>query len=320
MDWLEKGYYQRQAADVAKQFLVDSMFTMEQAASFPSTKLSMPELGDGLRASMDTIAGCPYYPLIRTLSFSEFLDTRIDVIMVTLADNQEPWLRLRDDLKPNAKLLREEGNVCGWASINLGYHNVLTSDVPTFHKCRAKNKLLYHQRFDTQSIFSFEDVSHFDRISCFMPGFRGCPELIQFAESHDFGSMQFVDFGHFSKRGYLNTKQTFVEAMKRTTFVWQVKPGGDGFGHVIHNSFAVGRPVITGGDHYRGSLAGLLLEDGKTCIMIGQDPIENSRKIRSMSDPQRIRSMGRAAHTRFLETVHYDRERDAIQAFLQKLV
>src|SRR6185369_1621431 len=170
-------------------------------------------------------------------------DAHIDVIMPTVCEMQEPWLNLRDRFKPKAKLIREEGNVNGWIMLHPAYKNVLTSDLPTFQRSPAKNKLLYHQRFDTERIFNYNTPRVFNRISCFMPGFRSTPELVRFQESHDFDGMwvEFLDYGHSSKRGFLSPKTVYVGAMKDSILTWHVKPGGDGFGHVIHNSFAVGR-------------------------------------------------------------------------------
>lgn len=321
MEWFERGYYQQNARDVAKQFLVDSMFTLEDALKYSSTKVSMPlKRHAGLRASMDTLGGCLYFPLMRTLTLEEFADAKIDVIMPTLSNNQEPWARLKNDLKKNAKLVREEGNVRGWASFHPGYQNVITSDLQTFQKVDAQNKILYHQRFDTKRLFTYSEPEDFNRVTCFMPGFRGCPELVEFAERHDFGNMEFLDYGHHSKRGFLSPKERYTGEMRKTSFVWHVKPGGDGFGHVIHNSLAMGRPIITIAEDYRGSIAWPLLLDEKTCILIGKNPSENSRKIRSMSDPDTIRAMSHLAAEQFRKVVDYDREMGQIKAFLERLV
>lgn len=320
MEWYEKGYYNRQSRDIAKQFLVDSMFKVENAAQYPSFKAALPlNAPSGLRASMDAIAGSLHYPYIKTLAFAEFADAKIDAIMATLSDNQEPWAYLRKDLKPKAKLIREEGNVHGWASLHPEYMNVLTSDLPTFQKANVKNKLLYHQRFDTENVFTYSEPTVFDRITCFMPGFRGCPELVAFAERHDFSGIEFVDYGHHSKRGFLSTKESYAEAMRQTSLVWHVKPGGDGFGHVLHNSFAMGRPVITVLDDYRGSIAFPLLVDDGTCILLGRDVAANSSKIRAALSQNRIVAMSRAARDRFKAVVNYEAEAVKIAEFLSRL-
>jgi hypothetical protein len=320
MDWFERGYYHQRSKDVAKQFLVDSMFTLSDAEKYPGFKAKLPQGSRvGLRASMDTIVGCEYYPFIKTLSFDEFADEQIDVIMTTLSDDQEPWFKLRKDYKPKAKLLREEGNINGWASLHPEYKNVLTSDFPTFLRIEAPNKVLYHQRFDTKRVFTYSPPTEFERVTCLMPGFRGTPELVKFAEQHDLGKLEFVDYGHHSKNGFLSPKEKYTEAIRKSAFIWHVKPGGDGFGHVIHNSLAMGRPVITKGRDYLTSIAWPLLQDRKTCILIGDDAAENSRKIKLLSDPDTIRWMGESASKMFRALVDYDWEADQIQRFVERL-
>lgn len=321
MEWFERGYYHKGHPDVAKQFLVDSMFNLTDAARYSSVRATFPTVNRaGLRVSMDTLAGCRDYPLIRTLSLDEFADAKIDVIMTTLSDNQEPWVRLQRDFKPTSKLIREEGNIGGWASLHGAYENVLTSDFPTFQKSKAKNKLLYHQRFDTEKVFTYSPPTEFNKVTCFMPGFRGVPDLVEFAEAHNFGGMGFLDYGHYSKRGFLSTKERYTEEMRKTAFVWHVKPGGDGFGHVIHNAFAMGRPVITVAEDYINSIVWPLLLDLKTCILIGKDPVENSQKIHEFSHPDAISDLCDAAYNRFRNVVDYGWETDQIRRFLERLV
>jgi hypothetical protein len=316
MAWFERNYYSQASAEVAKQFLVDSVLPLSHVPN--KAQIPQPTPPD-LRASMDTFNGCPYYPLFRTLSLDEFADTKIDVIMATISNNQEPWLRLQKDLKPSARLVREEGNIVGWVGWHPAYRNVLTSDLPTFNKIGAPNKVLYHQRFDTERIFHYSAPTEFNRVTCFMPGFRGQQKLLEFAESHNFSGLEFLDYGHMSKFGFLNTKTKYVEAMRKTTCVWHYKPGGDGFGHVIHNSMAVGRPVITVEADYKDTLAGRLLVDGETCVMIGHDPVENMKKIRSMMRPDIILMMAQKAAQRF-KAIDYESEQVQIQKFLERLV
>jgi hypothetical protein len=321
MEWFQSGYYQQKNGAVAKQFLVDSMFSMKDAKNYSTFKVAIPEnASPGLMASLDTVVGCQHYPLIETLTLGEFADAKIDVIMVTTSDMQEPWLKLQKELKPKAKLLREEGNVIGWASLHPEYNNLLTSDFPTYRQSVVPNKVLYHQKFDTEKVFVYEEPKHFDRITCFMPGFRSAKEIEAFTSLHDFGGMEFADYGHGSKRGFLSPKHRFVEEMVRTALVWHVKPGGDGFGHVIHSSLAMGRPVVTVADDYYGGQAWPLLLDGKTCILIGKDATENSKKLKLYQDPDVLLEMSHAARDRFRSVVDYGWEKGKIADLLGKLI
>lgn len=320
IEWFEQGYYGHPSLDVARQYLLHSFFKIENAGYYP--KIHKPVI-DGasptMRFTPEHINGCKYYPLIRTLTLEEFADTEIDVIMPTLSNNQEPWIKLKNKFKPKAKLAREEGNPHGWMSLHPVYKNLLTSDFPTYRKSQAPNKVLYHQKFDTERIFTYREPKQFDRITCFMPTFRGIPELVSFTESHNIG-LELYDYGHLSKRGFLSPKERYAEELEKTALVWHVKPGGDGFGHVIHSALAMGRPVVTKPEDYYDNLVWPLLLDGKTCILIGNDPVENSKKIRRFLSPDCLTSMSHAAGDRFRAVVDYGWEQNMIAAFLERLV
>ena len=50
--------------------------------------------------------------------------------------------------------------------------------------------------------------------------------------------------GSKSPNGNLTPVGNVAEEMARATWAYHDKPTGDGFGHVIHNWAAVGRPLI----------------------------------------------------------------------------
>jgi hypothetical protein len=321
MEWFERGYFGHPSIDVARQYLMHSFFKLEEARHYPQIyKPLIDNAEPSMRFTPEHINGCKYYPLIRTLTVDEFADTEIDIIMTTLSNNQGPWLKLRNDFKPKTKLIREEGNPHGWMSLHPEYKNVMTSDLPTFRKSLAPNKVIYHQKFDTERVFYYREPQRFDRIVCFLPTFRAIPDLVSFTERHDLGQLELYDYGHFSQRGFLSPKEKYAQELARSCLVWHVKPGGDGFGHVIHSALAMGRPVVTKPEDYRDNQVWPLLLDGKTCILIGDNPAENSKKIKAMLEPERLIEMSHATRDRFRNLVDYGWEQEEIKAFLERLV
>lgn len=321
MEWHTEGYILPNNPDVARQFLEHSMYDFDFAMKhFEKARPRLEkEADDTLWVGMDTINGCPYYPLFRTLTFEEFKDTKIDVLMATVSNHQVPFIELKNKYKPNAKLLREEGNVGGFDHFNQNFPNLMTSDVPTYEKVTASNKVLYHQRFDL-GIFYSSPTSYQKRIGSFHPSFRNTPEMVTFAEAHwtQMPEVAFYDYGFTGRNGFCNTKSQLADAMRQVSFVWHVKPIGDGFGHIIHNAFAVGRPVITVGSHYEGRIAGRLLEDEITCIMLNPDKqVENIKKINR--NWKKLEDMSRQAFTRFYEVVKYDQELKILEQFIERL-
>jgi hypothetical protein len=107
---------------------------------------------------------------------------------------------------------------------------------------------------------------------------------------------------------------------KETTFVWHLKYGGDGYGHLIHNAFATGRPPIVKASYYRGQLAEKLMEDEVTCIDLDKRRLEDNLKvIRKWSKPANYRLMSQNAYNRFKQVVDFDKEEIKIREFLEKL-
>jgi len=107
--------------------------------------------------------------------------------------------------------------------------------------------------------------------------------------------------------------------MLASSYVWHVK--GEGFGHVIHNAFAAGRPVVTRVRDYAGKPAGDILADGETCVDIGTGSVaENVAKLRRYAEPAELARLCANVRRRFYEVVDFDREEQDIRAFLGRLV
>jgi hypothetical protein len=105
-------------------------------------------------------------------------------------------------------------------------------------------------------------------------------------------------------------------AMREQDIAWHGKQWSDGFGHVIHNWFSVGRPVIGYESYYRSQLAGPLWQEGITSFDITDKTAHEVGNLLSelQREPGRLIEMGSAAARRFREVVDYDEEEQAIRA------
>jgi hypothetical protein len=91
----------------------------------------------------------------------------------------------------------------------------------------------------------------------------------------------------------------------------------DGYGHVIHNWFAVGRPPIVKSEHYFGKMASSLLEDGVTCIDLDKrNKKDNIEFIKRMSEPENHLKLCEGAYRRFNEVVNFKADSERIRDFL----
>lgn len=254
----------------------------------------------------------------KAITFEKFLATDIDIIIATLPQHVEPFKRLIRLYKPNAKLVLQVGN--NWEFERMDVKNVLASIAPR-QVPAGMNAVFYHQEFDLDT-FHATSIPQEPNVYSFVNILQNTsdyPLYLRYKELMP--DYNFKAFGGQCPDGVINGVRNLADKMREARFIWHVKPGGDGFGHVIHNAFAVGRPVITRKSHYKGCLAEKLLEDGVTCIDLDmRSEADNLKMIREMAQPDHWQRMAGRVYTKFRQTVDYMEESQKIRAFLKNLV
>ncbi len=96
------------------------------------------------------------------------------------------------------------------------------------------------------------------------------------------------------------------------------KRWSDGYGHVLHNLFAVGKPVIATASYYADKLGGPLFEDGVTSFDVQTRTKDEVIAIirRLVEDDEFHERISRAAAARFHEVVNFDAEAEQIRTML----
>ena len=94
---------------------------------------------------------------------------------------------------------------------------------------------------------------------------------------------------------------------------WHDKVTGDGFGHVLFNWAAVGRPVIGHASHYRGKLGEVFWRDLETCIDLDKHSVAELPTLMESLDQG---AMSHAIREAFDENVDYEREAELIRDLL----
>jgi hypothetical protein len=119
--------------------------------------------------------------------------------------------------------------------------------------------------------------------------------------------------------GNLDVCAYVQRAMQASDAAWHLKRWSDGYGHVIHNWFAVGRPVFGFESYYRDQLAGPLWVEGVTSYNVeGRTPAEIAALLRELRDDEdKHNRMCEAAAARFREIVNFDAEADQIRRLLE---
>ena len=239
MEWYEQGYFMMHPHPdkkdplgyMAKRFLVDDVW---EGKALPTQR------------------GCSDFPALRLLKFEDFKSTDIDVIICTNRENEIPFHRLKA-IKPNLKFVRQVGNRFDRVDKEL-YPNALFSDKESYEMNSCPNQLLYHQEFDL-NLFKSEPITNAKNIYSFQHNLEKYEpaEELWTQYQHQFPEYNFQSFGKGNDGGYIYPKCDYIKKMLESTFIWQVK-NWEGYSHVIHNSFALGRPMILRQEDIKGRI------------------------------------------------------------------
>lgn len=256
----------------------------------------------------------------RAITFEQFCAMKFDYIIATLPQHIEPFKKLVKLHQPQAKLIFQIGN--SW-TIEAGLApNVMASaiinDVPPHI-----NFVSYHQEFDT-NIFRPQITTQNQIISSLINAYSHQPHFARdwqlfLALEKLMPDWRWQSFGGSGRDGVANGNKQVAQTIAGSRFVWHVKNGGDGYGHIIHNAYAMGVPPIVKISYYTGKMAGKLMVDGQTCINIdGLEPAAIVAKIKHFNESTRYEIMRQNVYNVFKSGVNFDADAKNIQNFLIK--
>ena len=267
--------------------------------------------------------GTYYYDRMRGVTLDQFKKMPFDIVIATIPQHIEPYKKLIRKFQPNAKLILQMGNIYWDKSVNFSKVPNVMASTEEFRVPKTCNIVFYHQEFNT-NVFKYEppDYNHRRKISSFVHKVEAYPDdnilLKEYMEEMD--DYEFKIYGASNPDGPLPTERQIAGEMHDSEFGWHLKRGGDGFGHIIHNWFACGRPPIVKMEYYKDKLAGKLMQDGVTCIAIdGLTAKQGAKKIRRYTTPKKHEKMCKEAYNRFGSTVNFEKEEEDIRKFLDVL-
>lgn len=319
LEWFEQGYWAiNDQFDTAKQYLsleqgympADGTPALNKTQSIPS---NLRDIGF---YKCQEPGG--YSHLAVTLDF--FKKHRFDILIASMPQHIEPFKKLIAQYQPNAKLIFQVGN--RWDFSQLKGMNVLASTLPEMTD-NDVNVQFYHQEFSLHD-FAFSPLIASKRIYSYINilqqsgGWNDFAELERLLKPKGF---EFKSYGGQCRDGNITGAPALGRSMRDAMFIFHVKPGGDGFGHIIHNAYATGRPVITRPSDYKHTLASELLVDG-TFIDLDKLGREKAAKeiLRLKDSVFDLLAMGEKASQRFREVVNYDKEAKDIKQWLKNLI
>jgi len=259
------------------------------------------------------------------ITLDRFMREPIDIVIASVPEHVESFARLCATHPNHPKFIYQIGN--SWnIDGSLPVKNIMAS-ARMGGMSIGLHTIEYHQEFDTKIFkprveFSYPDNNIFSFINCLntasiyahdWPLFTGLESAMP--------DWKWQTFGGSCRDGEMNGQQAVADKMREAKFVWHVKAGGDGYGHVLHSAIACGRPLIVKKSYYMGKLAEPLLIDGVTCIDIdGLSIPQIVNKIVDNSKLDRYLAMCQAAHQTFAHYVDFNAEGEALKQFMQNLV
>lgn len=299
MAWFDQWFwsFERSAHGdaIARQYLVDIWGDAEPDAN------GLVHLPDRRHAGR-TIVG---------ITLDAARETHWDLVMSSVPDNAHGFRTLARAC--GARFFVHIGNQWGdeaWEEHPDGAIVTTTSPVPA-----SVPHVVVHQEF-RRDVFHYAPPEGFGPVASFVNCFPETPEYQGFLalarQTTDFdwavyGAIGMVGAPDEFTRGDIVGVERLAEAQRASGAIWHAKHWSDGFGHVVHNAFAVGRPVVGYERYYRDKLAGPLWVDGVTSIDVDRhEPVAELRRLRD--NPDAHRAMCEAAARRFDEIVSFDED------------
>jgi len=264
------------------------------------------------------------HPIGRMLTYDEARDRGREVRFVISSqhDSQTFLSKFTKEYCPNATYIRQAGNPSEHVWFT---KHVLSSDIQTYEKSKAEglHAILYHQEFpsvyyntapmtdlEANSIRQYINWAHQDvKNRAFYLWFK------QIAESCAL-PLRCYENGKGGEDGEVDYHHQMVIRLVLSTFTLQHK-WWDGYGMIVHQSYACGRPVICFESDYAGKTAGKLMTDMETAIFITDDAAYTRSKL-EIALPM-APQLQEAAYRRFKEVVNFDADEERIRKWLSEI-
>ncbi len=233
-------------------------------------------------------------------------------VVATVQENQAGFRRLADEL--GARFVYQVGNTNQQVDWSLDPLALISSEVSI--KGRG---IVIRQEFDSEGVFGFREPQPSRTLRSFVNCFGEMPCSRIFEEVRGLlPEFTFGIHGISGPDGNIETVAEIADLMAGSLFGWHDKVQGDGFGHVIHDWAAIGRPLIGHAAHYRGLMPEPFWQDGVTCIDLDKHTAEEvAVLVRTISlDHDRHAEMCRAIRAVFDDQVDWAAEAERVREFL----
>ncbi len=265
----------------------------------------------------------------RLLTLERAREIKPDIVIASVAHNHEGLARFASEIGAtfgihlgNVRFSELDMAEDRWDLASFG---IVTTNLP---KPIDVPHVVVHQEFalgpyvppplgDKRVVSSF--------VQCFPENTRGYAQFREVALLADdiswrihgsYGSMPEDEFAC----GNIPVCDDVTKAMQAADIGWHTKQWSDGFGHIIHRWFEIGRPVVGFEWYYRDQMAGVLWEEGVTSFDITDMPADDVRALIRGLDDDTIARMSEASYKRFREVVDFDEEEQKVRAMFAQVL
>lgn len=275
----------------------------------------------------------------KAITLDGFMSMKFDFVIASLPQHIKSFRQLVNQHPDHPKLLYQVGNSWNITAEQAQYLDgvLASSKMPLGISVNGANGkplpvVEYHQEFDAE-LFSPSTEEHLDFLANhgkMISSFVNCFSVDQmFAQDWQLfqeveklmPEWEFYARGGQCRDGAAHGARQVAMSMTDSKFIWHTKRGGDGYGHIIHNAFACGKPPIVKFSDYEGKMAGSMMVDGITAINIDNlSAQEIVQKILLFSEPDRYKIISREARKMFEFTVNFEKEALSIKQMLSNLL
>jgi hypothetical protein len=252
----------------------------------------------------------------KAITFEQFKAMDIDIIIASIPDHYITYTDLRNKHKPKAKVICQMGNMFDEVKIMIAQgiiKNLMASTIEFPAKC---HRVFYHQE---QPLVDFTEPPMDKTISSFVH----CLPKAEIFNDYKLAipEAEFLSYGAGCQEGWATILSDLYAKMRRSSFVYHVKPGGDGYGWNWHSAFITGRPIITYLSDYKDKLGGVLFDENCGINLEARPFDDNVKLIKSiLSDRDRLLEYCHHSYNNFRKYVDYTTDTANIINFIDSLV
>ena len=313
LDWFYEGYWAiNDQLSTAKQFL--DIETQMLADNTPPLNV-VKDHSDGIYSIYDP----GNITIHNAITLEAFKSMQFDYIIASIPQHIGIFQKLIQEFQPKAKLIVQIGN--NWSPNIFRGLNVLGSVKPG--NLQDANAVYYHQEFDI-NIYKPIDEFGFNKISSYInviENNRGWEDFVDLEKLLKPHGIDFKSYGGQCRDGGFNSGTTELsESMQKNDFIFHVKHGGDGYGHILYNAYACGKPTIIRSSYYKDCLGEELFNDDN-CIDLDKMGFDDAMNkiIDVINDVDQLKTMSANAYESFNNAVNFEQDAEKVKNWLANL-